>query len=336
MDQQVAQPLTAPVTGRAPSEREPQWRSTHLRASAVDLTLVLCATAAVFLAGTQLELHEMFARWVSSYERWQLDELPATLLALAAGLGWFALRRWREGRREIERRLVVERDIRQLLARNRELSQRLIAAQETERQALARELHDELGQRCNAIQVEAACTLRLLRQDDRGLGGVLASTGRIVAATEELYRLVHDMLRRLRPALLDSLGLVAAIQELCESWELRSGVACRFVPCDVPEPLTESVNIAIFRAVQEGLSNVLRHSGATRVDIGLRRQPGGSGAGRLALTIVDNGRGFDATAWREGLGLVGMRERVAALGGDLVIRGAPGRGACLEIVVPLR
>jgi two-component system sensor histidine kinase UhpB len=336
MDPQVAHPPTAPVAGRHPGEREPQWQTTHLRASVVDLTLVLCTTAAVFVAGTQLELHETFARWVSSYERWQLDELPATLLTLAAGLFWFALRRWREGQREIERRLVVERNVRQLLARNRELSQWLIAAQEAERQTLARELHDELGQRCNAIQVEAACTLRLLGQDGQALGGALAGTRRIVAATEELYRLVHDMLRRLRPALLDSLGLVAAIQELCERWESRSGVACRFVPCDVPEPLTESVNIAIFRAVQEALSNVLRHSGATRVDIGLCRQPGGSAAGRLVLMIVDNGRGFDATAWREGLGLVGMRERVAALGGDLAIRSAPGRGACLEIVVPLR
>lgn len=306
-------------------------RKRHLRSSVADLVLVLGVAAVTFLSGVRLELHEVFAIWASGYERWQFDELPATLLALAAGLSWFAFRRWSEARAEIERRLEIERRIRDLLGRNRELSRRLIEAQENERRALARELHDELAQTCNAIHIEAAC---IINTPGSAQNSVLASARRIVSATEALYALVHDMLRRLRPTLLDSLGLVAAIQELCETWESRSGIACRVAASDVPDAVGESVRIALFRIVQEALSNVMRHAHATRVDVVLRRLPGGSPAGRLFLSVHDNGRGIDATAGHDGFGLLGIRERVAALNGEIVLHSAPGRGVRLEIIVP--
>ena len=120
-----------------------------------DLLAVAGFTAATFLGAAQFELHEAFSRWVSGYERWQLDELPLSLLALASGLSWFALRRWRDAVAEIGRRLAAERRIAELATRNRDLARELIVAQESERRALARELHDELDQMCNAIDVEA-------------------------------------------------------------------------------------------------------------------------------------------------------------------------------------
>jgi len=305
-------------------------RKHHLRASVAELALVAGIAVVTFLSGIGLELHEVFAAWASGYERWQLDELPATLLALAAGLSWFAFRRWREAQAEIEQRSEIERQMRALLGRNRELSRRLIEAHENERRALARELHDELAQTCNAIHIEAAC---IINTPD----AASTSARRIVSATEALYALVHDMLRRLRPTMLDSLGLVAAIQELCESWEARSGVACHVAASDVSEVGGEAVQIALFRIVQEALSNVVRHADATRVNVVLKRVPGGgSPAGRLFLSIHDNGCGMDTTIANAGLGLVGIRERVAALDGTVVLASAHGRGVRLEVVVPLQ
>lgn len=306
------------------------WR---LRPAIGDLVIVAVVTVAAFVSAAQLELHEVFSSWATEYERWQVDELPATLLVFAAGLSWFGIRRWREAQVEIERRIEIEQRMRELLRRNHELSRRLIEAQEQERRALARELHDELAQTCNAIHVEAACII-----NSSGVDRDAAITGarRIVDAAEGLYRLVHDMLRRLRPAVLDSVGLAAAIRELCESCESRSGIACRFAPAGVPEGIGEPTSIALYRIVQEALSNVVRHAGATRADVSLRRLPRGrAAAGRLLLTVQDDGRGMDTADAREGLGLAGMRERAAALGGRFALEAAPGRGVRLEVVVPL-
>ena len=97
-----------------------------------ELAAVACVTTATFLAAAYFELHEAFSGWVLGYERWQLDELLLTLLALASGLAWFGLRRWRHAVAEIKRRMIAERRMAQLAARNRDLAQELIIAQERE------------------------------------------------------------------------------------------------------------------------------------------------------------------------------------------------------------
>ena len=302
----------------------PRWRS--------DLWIVLAAVLACYGVSLALDLNESLVKLLARQERWQLDELPLTGMVFAFGLAWYALRRRRETLSELRLREQAEARASELLAHNRELAQQLIAVQESERLALARELHDELGQRCSAILIETAC-LRRCAADDRA--ALLGAAARADMAAQSLYQLVGGMLRRLRPANLDALGLVAALQELCESWEARSGVACVFHFDAMGELLPERINIAVYRVAQEALTNVTRHAHANRVRLGLARHRANDGAGDLRLTITDDGRGMDTTRTTHGLGLLGASERAAALGGELTVESAPGAGVRLSLRVPL-
>lgn len=296
-----------------------------------DLLIVAAIGVAVFALAARIELYEAFSRWIATFERYQADELPFALLILAAGLSWYAFRRWREARAELALRMAAEAQVGELLAHNRELAQQLIALQETERQALARELHDELGQSCNAIRVEAAYIQRC-RADDHA--GIVAAAERIAATAESLYQIVRDMLRRLRPANLDELGLVAALQELCESWEERSRIACVFHRDGAESSLGDlgdAADIAIYRIAQEALSNVMRHARASNVRLVLSL----TAPGQVRLSIQDDGIGMDLGAARRGLGLLGAAERAAALGGRLDIESRPGAGTRLILMLPL-
>lgn len=319
-------PTTKSVTTESPNPTAAPTKPTRasIPHALADLLLVAAATAAVFAIAAWLELYEAFSRWISPFERYQADELPFALLILAAGLSWYAFRRWREAQAELGMRVRAETRVGELLAHNRELAQQLIAVQESERRALARELHDELGQSCNAIRVEAAFIQRCRPQDHAGM---VAAAARVASVAESLYEIVRGMLRRLRPANLDELGLVAAVQELCESWEERSGIACVFHSDGALDELGDTTDITIYRVAQEALSNVMRHARASNVRIGLSV----ASPGRVQLTIQDDGIGMDVAAAHRGLGLLGAAERVAALGGRLDIDGRPGQGTRLTM-----
>lgn len=297
------------------------------------------ATLGTYVAASALELRETLAHWLTPYERWQLDELPFTLTVLACGLAWYALRRRREAQAALHWRERAEAQARELLAHNRELARQLIAVQESERLALARELHDELGQGCTAVRVEAAAIRRSVARVDRSSPdlsggdhtGIVAAAERADAAALHLYQLVRGMLRRLRPANLDELGLVAALQELCESWEERSGVPCIFHHEALPPLLGDAVDITLYRVTQEALTNVMRHARASAVRVRLGR----SAAGELCLSVEDDGVGMDAVAPARGLGLLGAAERAAVLGGELQVRASPGGGVALTLLIPM-
>ena len=298
----------------------------------IDLWIVVGAAFACYAGSVAFELHESLVSTLANHERWQLDELPLTGTVFAFGLAWYALRRRRETESTLRLRAQAEAHASELLAHNRELARQLIAVQESERLALARELHDELGQRCSAILIETAC-LRRCATDDRA--ALLGAAARADMAAQSLYQLVGGMLRHLRPANLDALGLVAALQELCESWEERSHVACVF-HFDAAgeasgEALPERINIAVYRVAQEALTNVARHAHASRVRLVLTRVASNT----LCLTITDDGRGMDPARATRGLGLLGASERAAALGGELHVRSSPGEGLCLSLSVPL-
>jgi two-component system sensor histidine kinase UhpB len=297
-----------------------RWRS--------DLCIVLAAALACYALSVALNLNESLVAVTSRYERWQLDELPLTGAVFAIGLAWYAMRRWRETEVALRLRAQAEARASELLAHNRELAQQLIALQESERLALARELHDELGQRCSAILIETAC-LRRVAVDDRA--ALLGAAARADMAAQSLYQLLAGLLRRLRPANLDALGLVAALQELCESWEERSGVACVFHFEAMDETLPERINIAVYRVAQEALTNVTRHAHANQVRLVLARDA----TGHVCLTVEDDGRGMDLAHATRGLGLLGAGERAAALGGELRIESAPGAGVRLVLRIPL-
>lgn len=284
---------------------------------------VLCS-AVFFVLAAAFEWSERLSAWFSANERWQVDEIALTLAFLAAALAWYAVRRSRAA-------LQAETHVATLLLHNRAMAQRLILAQEAERGALARELHDEVGQNCSAIRAEASFIRHAGPADREAIGECAV---RIDAAAAALHALVRSMLRQLRPPALDSLGLEPALQELCEYWQQQHRVACRFSAADVPARLGEATSIAIYRLVQEALTNVARHAGATQVSIHLAAREQEQGQ-VLALTIEDDGCGIadPARAW-QGFGLSGMRERVLGLSGTIRWRPARSRGVRIDVVLP--
>lgn len=297
---------------------------------AIDLGVVVALTATAFLFSIRFELSERITAWELRHEAWQVDELPGTLVVLFAGLLWFSWRRTRQAQREVRERLAAQRQVVTLLLSNRDLARQLILVQENERRTLARELHDELGQNCTAIRADATYILHAPSGDG---AGIAASAQRIAATSEALYGLVKAMLRRLRPMTLDSLGLVPALQELCEQWEEQTGIGCAFFPVAVPEELDDLLGITLFRLVQESLTNVARHAHARQVRVELRRSDCGR---KLRLAIEDDGRGLGAEGELQGgFGLTGMRERVASLQGSMQVGAGPGQGVRIEAVLPL-
>lgn len=275
-----------------------------------DLVWVLIATVLTFVVASALEMNEHLAALLARGEAWQVDEIPFTLLALASGMTWYARRRGRE--------------VTRTLARNRELAQALIALQDREQLALARELHDEFAQHCTAIRVEATY---ILRSGSLAQIGVAAS--RVAASAQALQDDVRRLVRRLRPSDLDELGLVEALRSLCDGWTRRTGIPCALrVSDDLPER-GAAADTTLYRVAQEALTNVMRHAGATRVDVALTATARG-----LALRVADDGRGFVVSDPTTGLGLLGAKERAAASGGRLDIDSTPDAGTRLSLSLP--
>lgn len=307
------------ATEKTHARRHLSWRA--------DLAVVLGGTLACYLLSAALELNEWMSHALARYERWQADELPFALTLLAAGMAWFAMRRRHEVQAELQLRETAEAKAGELLRLNRELSRRLLTLQENERLALARDLHDEVGQACSAIRVELAYIRRCEGAMSQGIGPAVERAERQAL---RLYTLVHDLLSRLRPANLETLGLVAALQELSESWEERTGIGCVFHHEGLVGSLGDAIDIAVYRITQEALTNVTRHAQAGSVWVRLSR----AGAW-LALVVQDDGRGVDAARTSEGLGLLGARERAAALGGTLDVQSAPGAGVRIALQLPV-
>lgn len=217
-------------------------------------------------------------------------------------------------------------DVRSQSERLQHLWSHALNAQEAERKRLARELHDETGQALTSIVLQ----LKTLQDEtdpaviaDR-LNGLRYLTSRTL---EEVRRLSMD----LRPVALDDLGIVAAIRWYAQECAERNGVTIEFDATEAPRRLPAAVEIVLYRAVQEGLTNVIRHARAKRVQIAL-----GCSDHAAWLTIADDGKGMAAPdAATSGLGLAGMRERVAMAGGRLTVDSKPDMGTRLIIELPL-
>lgn len=210
----------------------------------------------------------------------------------------------------------------------RQLSGSIMANQEKERAALARELHDELGQLLTAIRMDAVWLQERLREKDFKAAERAAAICRLVDTTIEEVR---AMALRLRPGVLDDLGLVEALEMYTTEFERRVPMACIFTHQDVPA-VDSGTATAAYRIAQEALTNVARHADATRAEVRLTVKQGA-----LLLKVGDDGRGFDPDRLHQGqmLGLVGMRERAALVGGTLSVVSSPGRGTVVALRVPL-
>jgi len=229
----------------------------------------------------------------------------------------------------IGERRNVERQLRESQAQLRALSTRLLQVQEQQRQRIAREIHDDLGQTLTALRLDVAWLARRLDPSPSLTGEKLERMGALVDATIES---VQAIARDLRPPILDDVGVVAAIEWQAREFEERTGISCRFRINRDDIDLDADRSIAVFRLVQEALTNVARHAHATRVTIALAEA-----RDRLVISIRDNGRGIGRDAiFRPGaLGLLGMRERIHLCGGRLRIDGRPGKGTLLRAEVPL-
>lgn len=238
------------------------------------------------------------------------------------------------GLRALQESLQADADAREKVAELRGLSERqlqaghLLSAQEAERRRIARELHDQLGQYVTAFDVG----LRLLHDLVPADPAALAKVAELRQLAGYLDREVHHVAVNLRPPALDELGLRGAVQAYVEQWAGWAGVAAEFRPGGGDERLPAEVETAVYRVIQEALTNVSRHAFAAAVSVVLRRD----GAHVLAV-VEDDGRGFDLATVPPGkLGLVGMRERIELVGGVLTIESAPGCGTALIARVPLR
>jgi len=207
----------------------------------------------------------------------------------------------------------------------RQLSGRLIAAQEEERRRIARDLHDSVGQRMALVSIR----LHDLRQRIGGSGEIGPILDHLWEDSEVVAREVHTLSHRLHAAKLDALGLVGAVASECREMS-EYGVLVQFSDVAVP-PVSSEVGLCVFRIVQAALANVVKHSRASSAQVTM------SGDRHvLAVTIQDGGVGFVADRRVEGLGLVSIRERVRSIGGELKVRSAPGQGTVIEARVPVK
>lgn len=223
------------------------------------------------------------------------------------------------------------------LAASRAELRRLVAAldsaQESERGRIARELHDDLQQTLAAIRMDAAAARDKLAPDPAAASALLAGVDALAsAAIVSTRRIVND----LQPRMLEDLGLVAALEALVRQFSQRSGIACQLEARDDLNHAaldSASTQAALYRVVQEALNNVLKHARASAVQIRLE----GTADGDLALRVSDNGQGMQSCDRDkpQSFGLLGMQERVRALGGVLHIDSEPGAGTVIEVRVPV-
>ena len=219
-----------------------------------------------------------------------------------------------------------------------QLSARLLEIEEEGRRRLSRELHDEIGQTLALLQIEISHTQAILATQPQAARERL---DRARELAEKTVQTVRNIAVLLRPALLDDLGLVPALQFQLEDFLRRSGIASEFVEQDVAEHLPDHVKTCVYRVVQEALHNCEKHSGAKNVRVAVRQVPD-----FLVAEVEDDGRGFSLNEQRlssaasvrhtnAGLGLLGIRERAAIVGGTLVIDSAPGQGTRIALRIPL-
>jgi len=210
----------------------------------------------------------------------------------------------------------------------RRFSQGLVEAQEAERARIARDLHDDVIQRVALIGGELSALARAIPSPTETV------TQRVDGLREELHDLaeeVRGMARRAHPAILDHLGLVKAVQSLAAEMRISDDLTVDVVvdPNDPLEGIGHAAALSLYRVAQEGLRNVVRHSGAQRATIRLSRVDLG-----VALAIEDRGKGMDQATSGKGLGLLGISERIRAVQGQLTITSVPGEGTRLTAWVP--
>jgi signal transduction histidine kinase len=251
--------------------------------------------------------------------------------AVIVGLGIAMVSMWYVGRLEA----TIHQESAEV-ARNRQelrhLSGRLVRAQEDERRTIARELHDEIGQALTAVDVELSVAERAIPPDGRAVSAV--KEARVV--TQRALAGVRDLSQLLRPSMLDDFGLPDTLKWYLRKFSDRTGVRTELIAERLTDRLPIDIEVCVYRAIQEAVTNVSRHARATSCHVFVQRL-----ASSIVVTVEDDGVGLQPvesgkSGKRDGLGLVGIRERVSDLGGAFRIDGRSGKGTRLTIELPLQ
>lgn len=255
---------------------------------------------------------------------WQTD---AAVLLLGLGVALLVTRHAGRLERSIQEQRVRERENAVGLQR---LSAQLVHAQEEERRSIARELHDEVGQALTAIKVELAVVERALEPAARARNILREAR----AITDGALQTVRDLSQLLHPPMIDDLGLPATLEWYLAGFVSRTGVAGHLVQEGIEERLAPEIEVCLYRIAQEALTNIAKHARAHSCRVYLQRLPQ-----TILLTVEDDGTGFDvgkvtASHARQGIGLLGVHERVAGFGGTFRLESSPGKGTRLTVEVP--
>lgn len=231
--------------------------------------------------------------------------------------------------RDIRDRERAEATLKASSDKVRRLAAHLQHIREEERRTMAREIHDELGHALTALKIDL---VRLQQRLDPLQHDLHAMVGSMLGSANAAVAVVQRLASELRPAILDDLGLVAAIEWLTEQFQKRTGIICSLALPAAEPALDEKIATALFRIVQEALTNVSRHAGASAVAVSLA----GTDHGHWTITVADDGRGIseEEAQGPDALGLLGMQERAYAIGGELRVRGIPGQGTRVSVHVP--
>jgi signal transduction histidine kinase len=210
----------------------------------------------------------------------------------------------------------------------RALAANLMSVRDSERVAIARELHDEFGQSLTSLQLGLAW----LSRRSPGCAPSQARLRSLSDITTRLIRLVRNITTELRPGVLDELGLVTSLKSAAREFEDDTGTRCRFQTNTARVTFERSASMAIFRIVQAALTNVARHAGASAVVVSLMKR-----TNDLTVTVKDDGKGISGrrVQSQRSIGIIGMRERALALDGTFTLEGSKGQGTTLTVRIPL-
>lgn len=284
----------------------------------------------IFLTGVSTEANSVFR----GYELGAVDYLmkPVVAAVLRSKVSVFVDLHRKNAALAVEiiERKAAEERLRTSREQLRALTARQISVREEERSRIAREIHDELGQILTGLKMDVMWLVRHLGPDQSLLLDKTAAMRELLDSTMQLVRRIST---GMRPEILDDMGLVAAIGWQAREFQKRMGIRCRVeLPEDAPG-ISSAISTAVFRIFQELLTNIARHAKAGSVSVQLRV------SGKvLTLMVKDDGVGIadGAMQARESLGLLGMQERAQFFGGEISIRGTPGRGTSVSLRIPLQ
>ena len=228
-----------------------------------------------------------------------------------------------------DRAVTIVRDVTDLkraMQVNHDLAGRLIASQEAERHRIGRELHDEV---CQSVALAKIAVDQLARE---AADEFKVRLEKLSESVDTIARELHNVSHALYPSKLQTLGLVRAVQSLCDDWSHQTGVQITFTHRNLTQEFDQQVSLCLYRIVQEALHNIGRYSGAAQAEVHLMED-----SEQVTLRIADPGVGFDPQDTRHrGLGLLSIRERVAFFGGQVAIHARPGAGTRIGVRLPLR